>query len=144
MRCDKYRNARLKDKFEEHKSVYVVHIVFLGYHSDKLILDHKRIFVFLIALSVVLCSIGLKMTESHTAEIIIKYICDSAEEGLTENGQKINPYEINSSLVVKNAVSALGLKNTNIEGICRNITVTPIIPISEQEKYASWIEKFSD
>ena len=108
------------------------------------ILDHKRIFAFLIALSVVLCSIGLKLTESHTAEIIIKYICDSAEEGLTENGQKINPYEINSSLVVKNAVSALGLKNTNIEGICRNITVTPIIPTSEQEKYASWIEKFSD
>ena len=108
------------------------------------ILDHKRIFAFLIALSVVLCSIGLKLTESHTAEIIIKYICDSAEEGLTENGQKINPYEINSSLVVKNAVSALGLKNTNIEGICRNITITPIIPTSEQEKYASWIEKFSD
>ena len=79
------------------------------------ILDHKRIFAFLIALSVVLCSIGLKLTESHTAEIIIKYICDSAEEGLTENGQKIHPYEINSSLVVKNAVSALGLKNTNIE-----------------------------
>ena len=108
------------------------------------ILDHKRIFVFLIALSVVLCSIGLKLTESHTAEIIIKYICDSAEEGLTENGQKIHPYEINSSLVVKNAVSALGLQNTNIEGICRNITVTPSIPTSEQEKYASWIEKFSD
>ena len=108
------------------------------------ILDHKRIFAFLIALSVVLCSIGLKLTESHTAEIIIKYICDSAEEGLTENGQKINPYEINSSLVVKNAVSALGLQNTNIEGICRNITVTPIIPTSEQEKYASWVDKFSD
>ena len=108
------------------------------------ILDHRRIFVFLIALSVVLCSIGLKMTESYTAEIIIKYVCDSSEEGLTENGQKINPYEINSSLVVKNAVSALGLKNTNIEGICRNITVTPIIPTSEQEKYASWVEKFSD
>ncbi len=108
------------------------------------ILDHKRIFAFLIALAVVLCTIGLKVTESHTAEIIIKYICDSAEEGLTENGQKINPYEINSSLVVKNAVSTLGLQNTNIESICRNITVTPIIPTSEQEKYASWIDKFSD
>lgn len=106
--------------------------------------SHKRIFAFLIALSVVLCSIGLKITESHTAEIIIKYICNSAEEGLTENGQEINPYEINSSLVVKNAVSTLGFKNTNIEGICRNITVTPIVPTSEQEKYASWIDKFSD
>lgn len=110
----------------------------------KSISDNKRIFAFLAALSVVLCSIGLKLTESNTAEIIIKYICDSAEEGLTENGQSINPYEINSSLVVKNAVSELGLKTSNIEGICRNITVTPIIPTSEQEKYASWIDKFSD
>lgn len=108
------------------------------------LLDCRRIFAFLVALSIVLCSMGLKLTESHTAEIIIKYICDSAEEGLTENGQKINPYEINSSLVVKNAVSALGLKNKNIEGICRNITITPIIPTSEQEKYSSWIDKFSD
>lgn len=108
------------------------------------ILKQKKLFVFLIALSIVLCSIGLKFTESTTAEIIIKYICDTAEEGLTENGQKINPYEINSSLVVKNAVAALGLSNTNIEGIRRNITVTPIVPTSEEEKYASWIERFSD
>lgn len=108
------------------------------------LISHKRIFAFLIALSVVLCSAGLKLKESYTAEIIIKYICDSAKDGLTENGQQINPYEINSSLVVKNAVSALELKNTNIEGICRNITITPIIPTSEQEKYASWIESFSD
>lgn len=108
------------------------------------ILDHKRIIVFLIAFSIVLCSIGNELSESYTAEIIIKYICSSAEKGLTENGQKINPYEINSSLVVKNAVSALGLTNTNIESICRNITITPIVPTSEQEKHASWIESFSD
>lgn len=106
--------------------------------------SHKRIFALLVAISIVFCSAGLKLKESYTAEIIIKYICDSAKDGLTENGQQINPYEINSSLVVKNAVSALELKNTNIEAICRNITITPITPTAEQEKYASWIESFSD
>ena len=108
----------------------------------KSIFGHKRIFAFLIACSIVLCSIGLKATESSTAEIIIKYICDTAEDGLTENGQEINPYEINSPLVVKNAVEKLGLDASNIESICRDITITPIVSTAEQEKYASWIEQF--
>lgn len=110
----------------------------------KSILNCKRIFLFLISVSIVLCTLGLQVTKSNTAEIVIKYICDSAEDGLTENGQEINPYEINSALVVKNAVSQLGLKTANVENICRNITVAPIIPTHEQEKYASWIEHFSD
>ena len=110
----------------------------------KSMISCKRIFAFLIAFSIVLCSIGLQATESSTAEIIIKYICDTAEDGLTENGQEINPYEINSPLVVKNAVEKLGLDTSNIESICRDITVTPIVSTAEQEKYASWIEQFSD
>lgn len=108
------------------------------------ITDHKRIFAFLIALSIALCSIYIRMTESYTSEIIIKYICGSAEQGLTENGQKINPDEINSPYVVKNAMSVLGLQIKNTETVCRNVTVTPIVPTPEQEKYASWIDKFSD
>lgn len=108
------------------------------------ILSQKRLFAFLIALSIVFCSLGLKMQESYTAEIVIKYINDSAEEGLTENGKEIDPYGINSPIVVKNAVADLGLKEAYVEGICRNITVSPITPTSEKEKYASWIEKFSD
>lgn len=108
------------------------------------ITDHRRIFAFLIALSIALCSTYIKMTESYTAEIIIKYICDSADQGLTENGKKINPDEINSPYVVKNAMSVLGLQIKNTETVCRNITVTPIVPTPEKEKYASWIDKFSD
>lgn len=106
--------------------------------------EHKKIFAVLIAVAIVLCSLGLKATESYTSEIVIKYIGSRAEDGFAENGEKINPYEINSSLVVKNAVSALGFKNSNIEEIRRNIIITPIIPTAEQEKYASWIDKFSD
>ena len=108
------------------------------------IYEHKKIFVILIAISVVACSLRLKTVESYTSEIVIKYIGAKAEDGLTENGEKINPYEINSSIVVKNAVSTLGFNENNIEGICRSITVEPIIPTAEQEKYASWIDKFSD
>lgn len=108
------------------------------------IYEHKKIFVILVAASIVICSLRLKMVESYTSEIVIKYIGEKAEDGLTENDEKINPYEINSSLVVKNAVSAMGFKRGNIEEICRNIVVEPIVPTAEQEKYASWIDKFSD
>lgn len=106
--------------------------------------ERKRLFVILIAISVVICSLKLKTAESYTSEIVIKYIGSKAEEGLAENGEKINPYEINSSLVVKNAVSTLGFNPGNIEQICRSIVVEPIVPTAEQEKYASWISKFSD
>lgn len=105
---------------------------------------YKKIFVILIAVSVVICSFKLKLDESYTSEILIKYIGASAEDGLSENGKKINPYEIKSSIVIKNALAELGLKPVNIDEISRNITVTSIIPTAEQEKYASWIDKFSD
>lgn len=106
--------------------------------------EHKKIFVILLAISIVLCSAKLKLDESYTSEVLIKYIGAKAEDGLAENGDKINPYEIKSSIVIKNALAELGLKTANIDEISRNITVTPIIPTAEQEKYASWIEKFSD
>lgn len=110
----------------------------------KSFIRHKRIFSILIALSLLLCFFALKLTESYTAEIIIKYIGDSAANGFTENGLTVNPYEINSPIVVKNAIEALELQNVNAESVRRNIVVTPITPTAEQEKYSSWIEKFSD
>lgn len=106
--------------------------------------EHKRIFVILAAISIVICAVKLKVSENYTSEILIKYISANAEDGLAENGEKIDPYEIKSSIIIKNALSELGLKTTNIDEISRNITVTPIIPTAEQEKYASWIDKFSD
>lgn len=106
--------------------------------------EHKKIFVILLAVSVVLCAVKLKLDESYTSEILIKYIGAKAEDGLAENGEKINPYEIKSPIVIKNALSELGLKTANIDEISRNIIVTPIIPTAEQEKYASWIDKFAD
>ena len=106
--------------------------------------EHKKVFIILLAVSMVLCSLKLKLDENYTSEILIKYIGAKAEDGLAENGEKINPYEIKSSIVIKNALTELGFKTTNIDEISRNITVTPIIPTAEQEKYASWIDKFSD
>lgn len=105
---------------------------------------HRKLFAVLIAIALLLCFVGLKLTESYTAEIVIKYIGNSASEGYTENGKEINPYEINSPIVVKNAIESLGLVNVNAENVRRSIVVTPITPTAEQEKYASWIEKFAD
>lgn len=108
------------------------------------IFEYRRITAFLVALSVLLCTANLKMSESYTAQIVIKYTDPRAEEGLTENGRQINPYEINSPLVVKNALSVLGLKNVSTEVVCSGLTITPIVPTAEDEKYASWIAQFSD
>lgn len=116
------------------------------YDFFKNLIKHRRIFAFLIAAAIVLCTAGIRFANSDTAEIVIKYLGEDAKRGLTENGQQINPYEINSAIVVKNAAEQLGLdkKGANIDSICRSITITPIVPTSEQEKYASWIESFSD
>ena len=108
------------------------------------IFEYRRITAFLVAVSVLLCTMKLKSSESYTAQIVIKYTDPRAEEGFTENGSQINPYEINSPLVVKNALSVLGFKNVNTEDVCSGLAITPIVPTAEDEKYASWIAQFSD
>lgn len=108
------------------------------------IIKHKRIIAFLVAAAVVLCTFGLNVTESNTAKIVIKYLGNKATQGLTENGEEINPYEISSPTVIKNAALQLGFTNVNVEEIRRDITITPIIPTAEEEKYASWIKNFSN
>ncbi len=108
------------------------------------IFEYRRITAFLVAVSVLLCTMKLKSSESYTAQIVIKYTDPRAEEGFTENGSQINPYEINSPLVVKNALSVLGFKNVNTEAVCSGLAITPIVPTAEDEKYASWIAQFSD
>lgn len=99
---------------------------------------------FLVAASIVFCALALNIVSSTTASVIIKFVGDDAENGLTENGMEIDPYEISSALVIENAALTLGYENINTEPIRRNMTITPITSTAEKEKYASWIENFSD
>ena len=105
---------------------------------------NKRLISFLVAASIVLCALSLNFVHSTTAKVIVKFVGSDAENGLTENGMDIDPYEMSSALVIKNAALQLGYENINTEPIRRNMTITPITSTAEKEKYASWIENFSD
>lgn len=105
---------------------------------------NKLFISFLVALSIALCALALNVVSSVTAKVIVKFVGSDAENGLTENGKEIDAYEMSSALVIKNAAMTLGYEDINIEPIRRNMTITPITSTAEKEKYASWIENFSD
>lgn len=105
---------------------------------------NKLFISFLVALSIVLCAMTLNIVSSVTSKVIVKFVGSDAENGLTENGKEIDAYEMSSALVIKNAAMTLGYEDINIETIRRNMTITPITSTAEKEKYASWIENFSD
>ena len=107
------------------------------------IIKNKRYISFLVAIAIVLCALAINLAHSTTAKVIIKFVGEDAENGLTENGMNIDPYEMSSALVIKNAAMNLGYEEINIEPIRRNMTITPITSTAEKEKYASWIENFS-
>lgn len=108
------------------------------------LLKYKKHLAIFVLLSLVLCAIFINFNQSYTAEIYIKYLGDRAESGLTENGKELNPYEIADVLIVKKALDSIGVKSTNYNSIRKNINVSPIILSSEQAKYASYIDNFSD
>lgn len=70
--------------------------------------------------------------QAYSAETVIQYIGTLAEEGLTENGKDLDPYEILSPNVVAAAIEDLGIKE-DVDSIRKRITVTPIIPKDVQD-----------
>ena len=105
---------------------------------------YKKILAIFVSLSIFLCAIYINVSQSYTAEICIKYLGEKAEDGLTENGKVLNPYEIADALVVKKALENIGAESANYNAIRKSIRVSPVILSSEEAKYASYIENFSD
>lgn len=108
------------------------------------LIKYSKKLAVLVALAILICACVVNFRQSYTAEICIKYLGEKAEQGLTPNNKQLNPYEIANSLVVKRTLNKLGLKSSNHDRIRKDITVTPILLTSEEEKHASWIENFSD
>ena len=108
------------------------------------LLKYKKILAIFVALSVLLCAMYIGMKQSYTAEIYIEYLGDNAVQGLTENGKELNPYEIADAIIVKKALDSIGVESTSYNSVRKNIRVSPIILSSEEAKYASYIENFSD
>ena len=108
------------------------------------LLKYKRFLAIFVSTALLLCATFINVSQSYTAEIYIKYLGDKAESGLTENGKNLNPYEITDALVVKKTLESIGAKITSYNEIRKGISVSPIILSSEEEKYNSYIENFSD
>ena len=108
------------------------------------LLKYKKFLAIFVSIALLLCATFINVSQSYTAEIYIKYLGDKAEAGLTENGKKLNPYEISDALIVKKALESIGVENTSYNTIRKGISVSPIILSSEEAKYASYIDNFSD
>ena len=110
---------------------------------QKSLLKHKRPLALFVAIVVLLCHFYLGITQTHTATVYIKYLGENPENGLAANGSALNPYEITDSHVVGEALKQLGINDIKASSLAQKITVTPVLSTAEQDKYASWIDRFS-
>ena len=108
------------------------------------LLKYKKHLAIFVSLSLLLCTLYINISKCYTAEIFIKYLGENAESGLTENNNKLNPYEIADALIVKKALEDMGEESAEYNSVRKKITVTPVVLLSEEAKYASYIENFSD
>ena len=107
------------------------------------LLKYKRPLALFVAITVLLCHCYLTVKQSHTATVYIKYLGEKAENGLAADGSVLQPYEITDSYVVGEALKQLGINDIKASSLAQKITVTPVLSIAEEEKYASWIDRFS-
>lgn len=108
------------------------------------LLKYKKYLAIFVSLSILLCTVFINVSQSYTAEIYIKYLGENAGSGLTPNNNELNPYEISDALIIKKALDRIGLKSASYNAIRKSISISPITLSSEEAKYASFIENFSD
>lgn len=107
------------------------------------LLKYKKALAILVSLSILLCGAYLGVKQTYTAQIYIRYLGARAEEGIAENGTALDPYEISNAFVVQKALEQIGASDMDVTGVRRAITIAPIIALSEEEKYASFLDNFS-
>lgn len=107
------------------------------------LLKFKRPLALFVSIVMLLCHFYLGVAQSYTATVYIKYLGENPENGQAANGSELKPYEITDSYVVGEALKQLGINDIKASSLAQKITVTPVLSIAEQNKYASWIERFS-
>lgn len=104
----------------------------------------KNIIALFVAVALLVCHGCLFVGQTHTATVYIKFVEEDAVDGVATNGTELDPYEISEPFVVSKALNQLGMADRNASAIAQRIKVTPVISSAEQEKYASWIDQFSN
>ena len=110
---------------------------------QKALFKYIRPLALFVAIAVLLCHCYLLFAQTYTATVYIKYLGENAENGQTANGSVLTPYAITDSYVVGEALKQLGINDMRASALAQKIKVTPVIATAEQEKYASWIDRFS-
>lgn len=104
----------------------------------------KKIIALFVAVAVLACYLCLFAGQTHTAAVYIKYLEEKASDGVATNGTELNPYEIADTYIVGKALEQLEMSDLNVNSVAQRIKVKPVYSSAEQEKYASWIDQFSD
>ena len=104
----------------------------------------KGIIALFVAVALLACYAYLFIGQAHTATVYIKFLEETAVDGVATNGAKLDPYEISEPYIVGKALSQMGMEEKNVISIAQGIKVTPVTSYAEQEKYASWIDQFSN
>ena len=110
---------------------------------QNILLKHKRPLALFVSIIMLLCHFYLGIAQTYTATVYIKYLGENPENGLAANGSVLKPYEITDSYVVGEALKQLGINDIKSSALAQKITVTPVLSMAEQDKYASWIDQFS-
>lgn len=110
---------------------------------QNMLLKYVRPLALFVAAAVLLCHAYLGAAQTHIATVYIKYLGEKAENGQAANGSVLKPYEITDSYVVGEALKQLGINDMKASALAQKITVSPVLSNAEEEKYASWIDRFS-
>ena len=105
---------------------------------------HKGIIALFVAVAILVCHCYIFVGQTYTASVYIKYLEKNAKDGTTASSTTLDPYEITNPYIVTKALEQLGMEDKDVNSISQRIKVTPMISSAEQEKYASWIDSFSD
>ena len=110
---------------------------------QNILLKYKRPLALFVSIAILLCHFYLGIAQTYTATVYIKYLGENPENGQAANGSMLKPYEITDSYVVGEALKQMGINDIKASSLAQKITVTPVVSMAEQDKYASWIDQFS-
>ncbi len=82
----------------------------------------------------------LSKQQTYTITMDIQYLNDGASEGLTPTGEKLDPEEIRSAVIVNSALENIGL-DLNVDYIRNSLTVQSVLTEDEEDRKKAILEK---
>ena len=82
----------------------------------------------------------LSRQQYYYATMQIEYLNDTADEGLTPNGSKLNPEEIRAAVIVSSALEEIGL-DISIDYVRNSLSIEGILTEEEQDRKEALLSK---